>query len=366
MFIQGVNIMKKFLALILSSLILCFTVACSSNGNQAQSETKQNTTSATETTKAEKTIEETLDLYGFKGVLYAIKDGNVVASFAKGTLENGEAITLDTPMPVGSVSKQFCAAAILLLQEQGKLSVNDTLDKYYPEYAEGSKITLANLLSMRSGVPSYTDTKILADTVTVDNTYEENTALIEEWIFSQELDFEPDSGFTYSNSNFFLLGNVVEKVSGQKYIDFLRENFLTPLGMTHTGSISELGSNPEWAQGITYQKVNLQPAATKGAGDIVSSASDMVIWLDALYTGKSISKESYQAMTTDYSTATHYGYGMYVEVMGGVGHGGIIGIYNSYDYINEDSNFIMFMDSNTVSGSTIESLLYKIGPELMK
>lgn len=197
--------MKKFLALILSSLILCFTVACSSNGNQTQSETSQNTTSATETTKAEKTIEETLDLYGFKGVLYAIKDGNVVASFAKGTLENGEVITLDTPMPVGSVSKQFCAAAILLLQEQGKLSVNDTLDKYYPEYAEGSKITLANLLSMRSGVPSYTDTKILADTVTVDNTYEENTALIEEWIFSQELDFEPDSGFTYSNSNFFFV-----------------------------------------------------------------------------------------------------------------------------------------------------------------
>lgn len=360
------TITKKFLTVALSALILSSAVACSGGDTEPQAETQQTTVAeTTEATKAEKTIEETLDLYGFEGVLYALKDGEVVAFFAKGTLENGEDITLDTPMPVGSISKQFCAAAILLLQEQGKLSVDDTLDKYYPEYTQGSKITLANLLSMRSGVPSYTETTDLMDTVTDENTYEENTALIEEWIFGQELEFEPDNGFTYSNSNFFLLGNIVEKVTGKTYINFLRENFLTPLGMTNTGSISELGSNPEWAQGITYKKINTQPAVTKGAGDLISNAKDMVIWLDALYTGKVISKESYEAMTTDYSTATHYGYGMYVEVMGGVGHGGIIGIYNSYDYINEDSNFVMFMDSNTVSGSTIESLLYKIAPELM-
>ncbi len=359
--------MKKILALILSSLILCSTVACSSNSNtNSTATTQQTTTSATEATTAEKTLEETLDLYGFEGMLYAVKDGKAVASFAKGTLENGETITMDTPMPLGSVSKQFCVAAILLLQEQGKLSVDDTLDKYYPAYSKGSKISLKNLLSMRSGIPSFTETPDLIDLVTVDNTEEENISEVKKWIFDQELDFEPDNGYTYSNSNFFLLGDIVEQVSGKKYIDFLRENFFTPLGMTHTGSICELNSSPDWAQGITYQKITLQPGITKGAGDLISNATDMAIWLDALYNGKAISKESYQEMTTNYTTGTPYGYGMSLEVIGGVGHGGTIGIYNSYSYINEDNNFVLFMVSNTVSSSTIESLLHKFTPDLMK
>lgn len=239
----------------------------------------------------------------FEGVVYAVENGKPVASYAKGTLENGKEITLDSPMPLGSVSKQFCAAAIMLLQDQGKLSVSDTLDKYYPDYAEGKKLSLHNLLSMRSGIPELTEEN--SDVVKEDATEEENVASIKKWLFSQPLMFEPDSEFVYTNTNFLLLADIVEQVSGKKYVDFLRENFFEPLGMTHTGFIIELGSSPSWAQGNIYKQVDTQPGLTKGAGDLISNAADVTAWINALSSGKVISAEAYKAMTTDYSPEEH-------------------------------------------------------------
>lgn len=92
----------------------------------------------------------------------------------------------------------------------------------------------------------------------------------------------------------------------------------------------------------------------------------MEIWLNALHSGKAISAESYKAMTTDYSNSIHYGYALCLELFGGVGHGGSIGIYNSYDYINEDNDFILFMVTNNLGSSTLDSLFYKLVPDLME
>ena len=159
--------MKKILAVILSSLIICAAAGCGSN-QKSESASKAETTQAATEAVPEATVataspavssdlEDTIKSHDFEGIIYAVKDGKPVASYAKGKLENGSEITLDSPMPVGSVSKQFCAAAVLLLQEQGKLNVNDTLDKFYPDYKEGKKITLKNVLSMRSGIPEITE-----------------------------------------------------------------------------------------------------------------------------------------------------------------------------------------------------------------
>ena len=265
----------------------------------------------------------------FEGVVYAVENGKPVASYAKGTLENGKEITLDSPMPLGSVSKQFCAAAIMLLQDQGKLSVSDTLDKYYSDYAEGKKLSLHNLLSMRS---------------------------IKKWLFSQPLMFEPDSEFVYTNTNFLLLADIVEQVSGKKYVDFLRENFFEPLGMTHTGFIIELGSSPSWAQGNIYKQVDTQPGLTKGAGDLISNAADVTAWINALSSGKVISAEAYKAMTTDYSPEEHYGYGLYLQLDGGVGHYGAIQIYSAFDYVNTDKKQTLVVLSNSVYPPSIAGL----------
>ena len=353
--------MKKILAVLLSAMIVCAASGCASSSkssssksgssaaeesSQAETEAPHKATAPTANPAVSPDMEDTIKSHGFEGVIYAVKDGKPTASYASGKTENGSEITLDTSLPIGSVSKQFCAASILLLQEQGKLSVNDTLDKYYPDFAEGKKVSLHNLLSMRSGIPELTAESGI--NVTNENTEAENVAAIKKWLFSQPLAFEPDKDFAYTNTNYFLLSDIVEQVSGKKYIDFLRENFLAPLGMTHTGSIVELSKSPDWTQGNTFEKIDAQPGLTNGCGDLISNAADMTAWISALSSGKVISDDSYKAMTTDYSPDVHYGYGMYLNIEGGVGHYGAIGIYSAFDYVNTDKKLTLIAISNTI------------------
>ena len=298
-----------------------------------------------------KEIEETIDLYGFEGVICAKKNGQTYYTFAQGTLENNEAVNIDSAMPAGSVSKQFCAAAVLLLSEKGKLSLDDKLNKYYPEYGEGSKVTLSQMLSMRSGIPEISD----ESAITVDKTEEENTAEIKKQVFTRPLDFEPGTNYEYTNTNYILLANIVEQVSGKKYSEYLRENFFEPLGMKHTGTIPELNGAYEWSKGMTVTQIDLQPGLTKGCGDVISNAGDMQTWMDALRSGKAISKESYRKMTTDPYSENYYGYGMFLNIDGGVGHPGMIGIYSAYDYINEDQGLTIYISSNSLYPPDITS-----------
>ena len=327
--------MKKILAIILSAMIVCAASGCASNSTASDKDATQAATTAAEAVPeataatadpaVSKDMEQTIEQNEFEGVVYAVENGKPVASYAKGTLENGKEITLDSPMPLGSVSKQFCAAAIMLLRDQGKLSVSDTLDKYYPDYAEGKKLSLHNLLSMRSGIPELTEEN---SGVVKDNaTEEENVASIKKWLFSQK-----------------------------KYVDFLRENFFEPLGMTHTGSIIELDSSPSWAQGNIYKQIDTQPGLTKGAGDLISNAADVTAWINALSSGKVISAEAYKAMTTDYSPEEHYGYGLYLQLEGGVGHYGAIQIYSAFDYVNTDKKQTLVVLSNSVYPPSIAGL----------
>ena len=342
--------MKRILGLLLTAIMLCACTSCTAD-EPLIAETSSPTETAAEapTVSAERAaaLTEMIDDYGFEGVIYAVENGSPLLSYASGTLENGDTITIDSPMPIGSVSKQFCAAAILLLRDEGKLSLSNTLDVYFPDYAEGQRITIHNLLSMRAGIPEMT-LEGNEDLVTVDHTEEQNIAAILNWLYQQPLTFEPDERFAYTNLNYFMLCLIVQQVSGMKYIDFLRENFFDPLGMTHTGSIIELADDPDWAQGLTYRQVDLQPGLTNGCGDLISNAADMTVWIRALSGAKVISAESYRAMTADYSPEDGYGYGMFTDIAGGVGHYGAIGIYSSFDYINEEKDFSLFLCSNTI------------------
>ena len=372
--------MKKAITLLIASAMICAAASCSlqntptqSNGDQdlvsseidivepsqTSSETESSTTVSVNSDAAsvpfetdpeiQKIIDEYAEDEEYSGIIYIEKDGVVKGTFANGNLENGETVTIDSPMPIGSVSKQFCAAAIMLLNEQGALNIDDTLDMYFPEYPEANKITLKNMLSMRSGIPEIQGDDD-PDLVTMDKTDEENTASLEEWLFAKPLNFTPDSDFQYVNSNYFLLANIVEKVTGESYIDFLRNNFFVPLGMTHTGSVSELDSKPDWANGLDYKQLDRQPGLTKGCGDLISNAADISVWIKSLSSGKVLNTDSYKAMTTSYSDneGMSYGYGLYTEIEGGVGHYGAIGIYSSFDYIREDDSLVMVTLSNSV------------------
>lgn len=374
----------------MSLLIICAAAACTSENKESESvsettasqtvkseTTAPAATKAVETTKAEATtaaqeakpqvlsseaqaaLDQTIENYGFEGVVYVVKDSTPAYQFAKGTLCSGAEINIGTSMPVCSVSKQFCAAAIMILQEDGLLSIDDTLDKYFPEYTEGKKIKLKNLMSMRSGILDFSEEsnpRVLTD----DKTEEENKAALKNWVFSQSLIAEPDSCFEYTNVNFFLLSQIVEQVSGERYVDFLREYFFEPLGMTHTGSVVELGENPEWASGATFPDLGMDPVFANGCADLVSNAEDIIKWITALGSGRVVNEDSFAQMTTNYSEGTGYGYGLFTNVSGGIGHPGSLGVYTSYDYINADDNTEIFLCSNTLPISSINQFMVEI------
>lgn len=286
---------------------------------------------------------------------------------ATGNTESNKPRTLDTVMPIGSVSKQFCAVAILQLRDQGKLSLEDTLSKYFPEYEIGKDITLKNLLTMRSGILDYLSV-IIPEEFSPDNREEENIKRIKQSLFTQDLYTESDTEYDYSNSNFFLLANIVELVSGQKYIDYVRENIFKPLGMKNSGSVDEIKGAPDWANGETYSSLTESEiiGLAKGAGDIISNVYDMDKWMTGLKSGKVISRESYEEMTTNYSpeSSEKYGYGIMTGLHGGVGHSGGIGTYISHDYINEEYGYNMIISINSMNPHKmqdfINELLYNI------
>ena len=367
--------MKKRLFISIAALtlsaLLC-TAGCNQGGTDSSSvssvsevspvsdESAEESSEASEeeTKSIQEQFDEELDKINYSGVVYATKGGEVVAVYSKGQSETDVSFSVDTPMPVGSVSKQFCAAAILHLRDQGKLSTDDTLAKYFPEYTQASEVTLKQVLSMRGGIPDIDEN--IYSVVSNDNTEEQNDTGLQKWLFSKPLDFEPDSGFGYSNAGYYLLALIVEQVSGQKYIDYIRENFFVPLGMENTFSVTEMVLPEEAAKGIKYEHVDRQPGITDGAGDIISTGEDMTKWLRGLAGGKVISAESYEEMTTDYTPGEGYGYGIRTKFFGGIGHPGQIGDYFSADLIIPDKDITLFFSSNTINISDLNSLLTKL------
>lgn len=360
--------MKKLFALILCCVFMLTFTACSGAENTATTtaptETQPQTTMAAVDLNTE--IEKKVKSIEFEGIVYLTHNSEVIYSQADGKDEKGGALTMDTPMYIASVSKQFCAAAIMMLSEQGKLSVTDTLDKYFPEYEIGKDITIKNLLSMRSGIPEITIGA--ADYFYTDKTENENLAIMKDWIFSQPLDFETDTKLEYSNTNYFLLGNIVEQVSGQYYQSFIRENIFEPLGMTSSGFVSEVETNPDFSKSISYDTFTLGENAEgllKGMGDIVSTAHDMDKWMTALKSGKVVSEQSFAEMSTDHSPdyGKRYGYGLQ-GLYRGVGHGGLIGDYWALDYMNTEHGYNLFVVGLNAD-SRIETLPELIMPILL-
>ncbi len=298
-------------------------------------------------------LDKILGVHGLSGVAYVTRNGRVMCQSAIGMqdTENGVKMSLDTLFPVGSVSKQFCATAVLMLQDEGKLSVNDTIEKYFPDYKYASQITIHNLLSMRSGIFDYLNDNPDNASLFVHDTAEENEQAILDWIYSQELDFEPDDCWAYSNSNFHLLARIVEQVSGMEYTDFVQKYILDELSMTNTGFFDEIAYTDRTAERIVPDGVDALPwpkGSTKGDGDIVSNAYDMDKWLTAMADGVLLSSESYKMMTTNYSGSYNYGYGIQVESKNRYWHGGAIDTYETAALTYSNDNLNVFIVTNDI------------------
>ncbi len=338
--------MKKIFSIILCFALLLSFTACTKDEVENTENTETTAPTQAFELKVTQEITDKLDeeLSDFEGIVYITHNGEPIYSHTKGKDECGNDLTVETPMYVGSVSKQFCATSIMILKEQNKLNVDDTLDKYFPEYETGKNITIKNLLTMRSGIPEMLGS---VQECSADKTESENIEIINDWIFEQPLDFEPDSMFTYSNTNFFLASQIVEQVSQQHYKDFVRKNIFEPLEMNHSGFVSEVKDNEFFSNSLTYETFTVGEDADglcKGAGDIVTTAPDMDKWMTGLQSGKIISEESYLEMIESYTTdtGTQYGYGLMGMYKGAKGHAGHIGEYFALDYFHEKFSLNMY------------------------
>lgn len=263
------------------------------------------------------------------------RDGKIVfqGGFGLADIEKKTAVTPETKFRIGSVSKQFTAAAMLRLAEQKKLSLDDTLDKYFPDFPKAGGVTLRQLLNHTSGVHSYTSKPEFIGRV---KEAIEPAKLIE-WFQNDPADFEPGKGFAYNNSAYFLAGEIVAKVSGKSLNDYLQEAFFKPLEMKSTG-VYVNSSPPEGAAvGYSFTNDKFEPALdwdmswAGGAGALYSTVGDLFRWNEALYAGKVVSQASLADMSTPVKLPEgvegemNYGLGLMmfeVKRLPAIGHGG--------------------------------------------
>lgn len=230
------------------------------------------------------------------------RDGEILfqGGFGYADVDQKTPITAETKFRIGSVTKQFTAAAILKLVEQDRLSLEDPLAKYFPEFPGGDRVTVRHLLNHTSGLKSYTDKPDFIVRVTQPIEPSELIASFQ----NDPPDFAPGTGFHYNNSAYFLLGEIIKKVSGKSYGEYLQETFFQPLGMTSTGVYDNADPPEGAARGYSYINEQLSPALdwdmswAGAAGALYSTVGDLHLWNEALYGGKLLSPESLKAATT--------------------------------------------------------------------
>jgi len=271
----------------------------------------------------------------FMGSVLVVQGENVLLDkgYGMASLEWGIANSPDTKFRLGSLTKQFTATLVLLLQQDGKLNVADPVSKYLADAPMSwEKITLANLLGHTSGIPNFTNDKDFGKWSANAHTPAELIAFVRD----KPLDFESGAKFDYSNSNFEVLGVVIEKVSGKAYRQLLRERIFEPLGMKDTGLDDDELILPKRAQGYSPSPSGLQVARSESmsvpwaAGSMYSTTGDLLKWERGLFGGKVLSDASLKAMTTPGKGG--YGFGIGIEPKDGyrvISHGGGIEGFNT-------------------------------------
>lgn len=257
-------------------------------------------------------------------------------------IETGSKITPETRFPIGSITKHFVAAAILRLQEEGKLHLTNPISLYFPSFPRGEKIKIRQLLDHTSGIYNYTSRSDFPQKSNLTASGNEVLGYIAEWPFG---DF-PGRRFEYSNSNYYLAGLIIEKVSGQRLGAYLQQNFFGPLGMSHTslGDGDDLISNMASPYAGNEKKVKRSKTWNfnwaGGAGGIVSTPRDMNRWMESLFGEKLLKPESLREMlrveTNTFSSFAKpkegYACGLFVEERGGeifISHTGYLPPYRA-------------------------------------
>lgn len=261
---------------------------------------------------------------------------------------------------VGSVTKQFTVTAILQLVERGKLSLNDELTKFFPDFPVGGRhITITELLNHTSGIKSFTELEpaVERDSFRLDLTPDRILALFR----NRPFDFEPGTGWLYNNSAFFLLGRIIEKISGESYPEYLRHHIFEPLGMQGTSYCDNRAIVPHRVKGYRRTStgfVNPDPESDRiafSSGGLCSTVLDLIAFRRALASGRLISAASYRRMieptVLSNGWQTNYGFALARFRLGSMNvirHGGTIGGFQANLLSVPEADLIVAVLANTL------------------
>lgn len=301
-------------------------------------------------TNLAKYMQAQVDVNHFSGTVLVTKNGSVLLKKAYGFADCEWNIknTVDTKFQLASVTKQFTAAAILLLVEKGKLSLNDHLSQFFPDYPKADSVTIHMLLSHSSGL-ALGFKEIALSTISVDSAYSE--------IKKIPYEFSPGTQSAYSNIGYYLLGKIIEKVSGEKYAAFLSKNIFEKAGMKNTGVSNNDSIILKKAQiycrtenGFVHNPyINWE--VNRGHDGIYSTVEDLALWDKALYGTSILSEDMKKRMFTSYNDQD-WGYGFAINPFYNQGHqliahdGGFFGTMTSLNRFTDDQLFVTVLSNN--------------------
>ncbi len=353
----GFNRVNRFVALIVLCLLFVYYVPARTS---AASQPAQQIV-----VKAEEYMNAAVKVNRFSGSILVVRDGKLLISKGYG-MANLELDVPNKPQTIfrlGSLTKQFTAMAIMILQERGKLHTNDPICNYLSDCPIAwQSITIRNLLTHTSGIPNYTSLPNFLQTMQLPVTH----ANLVERFKNMPLESTPGEKFKYTNSGYYLLGMIIEQVSGKSYASFLQENIFVLLGMTHTGYDSHNRLIKYRAGGYELQDNSIINASyidmsiPFAAGALYSTTEDLLLWDQALYTEKLVSRKVLAEIFTPFKD--RYGYGWIIAKRFDrqmIGHDGSInGFFSSIIRFPSDhvTAIVLSNNQNAPSGEISSSL----------
>lgn len=324
--------------------------------------------------EVERYLDEESAYKGFQGVALVAQGNEIKFAKAYGNADYDDNIVnkVNTRFAIASNTKQFTAVAIMQLMEDGKINLDDTIDKYFPKFKYANQITVRELLQMRSGLVDYLNAVELyfkdEESLKILNDYREK-AYFDEYVsdsrwtadiilnnlYLSELQFEPGQAYDYCNTNYYLLGLIIEQASGVSYEDYIKENIFKPCGM----KISSMSAEDTDAKGhgsVESGEIVVNPKFTFAAGNIYTNVYDLLRWERMLHTGKLLSQESYNEMITP-SEDSGYGFGLIISD-GIIRHSGVIDGFNSYTEYNSAKDITIIILENYDPSTSILQAKY--------
>lgn len=298
----------------------------------------------------------------FNGSVLVARNGQIILhkgygfkNYAAGTLNDANTI-----FPIGSLTKPFTAIVILKLQEEGKLSVNDKLSKYIPEQTGADQITIQNLLNHTSGIYDFSRDIPENDSALLSHPIPQQKIL--DAFIHRKLEFKPGTQYSYCNSDYFLLGMIIEKVTGQSYWQVVRQLIFTPLGMQHSGfdfinlkDTSKAAGYKTFTADKHVLSVKWDSTLARGAGAIYSTTGDLYKWSQAIAQQKILSPASWQQAFTP--NLEKYGDGFWIDSLYGYKYvyhsGGLLGFMSSFRYYPDADVTVILLNNFGYYGQTL-------------